>query len=449
MIMATVAIVEHEQRTASAVPSRLLSSRFAKWRGPLLAFLVGQPAVQFLNLLTGFFLIRWLDVEQFAMFGIAFAFQSAITQLTDLGFSGSIIALAGGRGHDPDVLGAYLKSAAHWRSRIQGFTLLLAWITFPLVVWSLPWNTVVKGLLLFSITLGVLFQQWAMYGAPLLIHRALRKYYAPQIFGAVARLSLCTLLHFAGLLNAWIASLIAALVVAYTGISYRRSSRGYIREPAQTQADCNAEMLRYLSPFIPGVVFMALQGQILVGIIAFFGSTQNIAEVSALGRIGQIFLILGAFNSVFVEPYIARVPVSLLPSRYSQILAAAVILATVLAAMGFLLPEPLLWLLGRNYAGLDREIGWVVLASSINYIGGVMWAMHAARKWIFWWGTAVYIFTMVFIQTLCIILLDLSQTLSVVWFGVITSCALLLVHATTAVYGFTRIQKVKRTDYEK
>jgi hypothetical protein len=31
-----------------------------------------------LNIATGFLLVRWLDVEQFAMLGIALAFQSTV-----------------------------------------------------------------------------------------------------------------------------------------------------------------------------------------------------------------------------------------------------------------------------------------------------------------------------------------------------------------------------------
>jgi len=422
--------------TLPSVHAHSLRSRFARWRAPLQSFLVGQPSVQFLNLITGFFLIRWLDVNEFAMFGMAFAFQSTVTQLTDLGFSGSIIALAGSRGRDPDVLGVYLRSARHWRSKMQGMVLLIAAIAFPLITRTQPWDTKVKCLLFGTIVLGVLFQGWSMYGAPLLVHRALQKFYRPQIHAAVLRLALSAGFYATGVLNAWLSALLAALALGYTGFDYKRSSRTYIKEPEQSQAQCNAEMLRYLSPLIPGVVFTALQGQILVGISAIFGTTKNLAEISALGRIGQLFLILGAFNAVFIEPYIAGVPRALLARRYCQIIAAAVGIACVIGTVGFLAPQPLLWLLGHNYARLEREIGWVVLSACISYLGGVMWTMHAARRWIFWWGTAAFISTLVITQILCLVTMDLSQTLPVVWFGVITSIVGLSVHVATGIYGF-------------
>jgi len=423
--------------TSLSVASEMtVGSRFARWREPFLAFLVGQPAVQFLNLIIGFLLIRWLDVNEFAMFGIAFAFQSTITQLVDLGFSGSITALAGARGHDPEVLGGYLHSARYWRSKMQGIVLLVAAIAFPLITWTQPWDNTVKCLLFITVVLGVSFQGWTMYGAPLLVHRALQKYYRPQIHAAILRLVLSAGLYAMGALNAWASALLAALAIGYTGMDYRRSSRAYIREPAQIQPERNEEMLCYLGPLIPGVAFTALQGQILIGISAIFGSTRNIAEISALGRIGQLFVVLGAFNSVLIGPYVAGVPRSILARRYIQILGAAIGAASIIAAVGFLLPQPLLWLLGRNYSGLQSEIGWVVLTGCLSYLGGVMFTMHAARRWIFWWSPVVYITVILISQTWCISTMDLSKTQPVIWFGLITVIVSLLIQSSVGAYGF-------------
>jgi O-antigen/teichoic acid export membrane protein len=419
-----------------------LTSRFSKWRGPLLSFFIGQPAVQLLNLITGFLLLRWLDVREYAMLGIATAFQMTVNQLTDVGFSGSIVALSGSRGQDPDVLGTYLRSARHWRTRVQTATLFVAAFAFPLVTWNQSWSPTIKALLFGSIALGVFFQGWTMYGSPLLVHRSLRQYYTPQIQSALLRLLLCAALHAVGILPAWLAALLSALTVGLTGFSYRRSSRAFIHEPAESQPAANAEMLRYLSPLIPGVAFVALQGQILVGISSIFGATQNIAEVSALGRIGQLFLILGAFNSVFIEPYIARVSADLLLRRYFQILGVALTICAAITVVGFSFPQPLLWLLGKNYAGLQAEVGWIVLSGCLAYLGGVLWSMHAARRWIFWWGTALYITLILATQIACVAKMDLSQTRSIIQLGVWAAVAALLAQLFVATRGISAHFKI-------
>jgi O-antigen/teichoic acid export membrane protein len=428
-------------------PPTVAPSRFLKWRAPLISFFIGQPAVQLLNLITGFLLLRWLDIQEYAMLGIALAFQVTVNQLTDVGFSGSIVALAGPRGQDPDILGTYLRSARYWRTRVQTATLLVAAVAFPLMTWNQTWPPATKALLFGSIALGVVFQGWTMYSSPLLVHHSLRQYYTPQIQSALLRLLLCATLHAAGILPAWVATLISALTVGFTGFSYHRSSRAFIHEPTESLPAANTEMLRYLSPLIPGIIFIALQGQILVGLSAVFGSTQNLAEVSALGRIGQLFLILGAFNSVFIEPYIARISAELLPRRYLQILAVTLSICAATTLIGFTFPQPLLWLLGKNYAGLQAEIGWVVLSGCLAYLGGVLWSMHAARRWIFWWGTINYITTMVVVQSICLAFMDLTQTISVIWFGLFSTTAGLLVHTATGVYGFT--QTVNSPSHQK
>ncbi len=422
--------------TLPSEPVNTLGLRFARWREPLQSFIVGQPSVQILNLITGFFLLRWLDVEQFAMFGIAFAFQSTVTQLSDLGFSGSIIALAGDRVQDPTVLGGFLRSARHWRFKVQSGVLVLAAVAFPLITWGQDWGAMTKALIFGAIALGVLFQGWSMYGAPLLAHRALSAYYRPQIWAALLRLVFCAGLWGMGWLNAWAASLLAALALGYCGMAYRRSSATYIVEPAASEPERNAAMLRYLAPLIPGVAFTALQGQIQMGVIAVLGSTQNIAEVSALGRLSQLFVLFGAFTTVFVQPYVARLPAALLLRRYLQILVSSVFICALLVGIGWMFPRAFLWLLGPNYADLEQEVILSLVTGCIGSVGGVLYVMHAARAWLFWWASVVYISSMLGTQVVCISFMDLSQTLPVIWFGLITTLVALLNQTLLGFYGF-------------
>jgi O-antigen/teichoic acid export membrane protein len=411
------------------------TSKLRKWRGSLFAFAIGQPAVQTLNLLTGFLLLRWLGKGEYAMFGVAFAFQSTINQLTDVGFSGSIVALAGERGTDPDWLGRYLRSARHYRGRMMAVMLAVSIMAFPLMTWRHDWGTRTKLLLFGAIAVAVVFQGWMMYGSSLLVHRRLGSYYKPQIISAAIRLGACLALYVTGMLSAWTAAWLGALAIGFVGLSFRRAAREFVHEPAESEPEANQEMLRYLAPLMPGVVFGAMQGQITVGIITLFGSTEKIAEIAALGRIGQLFLLLSAFNAVMLEPYFARLPARLLARRYAQAIAGAVLLASTIAMVGFMFPRPLLWLLGAKYAGLEKETGWVVLTACIGYLSGVMWTIHAARRWIFWWATTAYIAALASVQIACVLTMDLSQTMPVILFGMTSALAVMCVHIANGIYG--------------
>jgi O-antigen/teichoic acid export membrane protein len=402
----------------------------------LISFFIGQPAVQFLNIITGFLLLRWLDVEQYAMLGITLAFQITINQLADAGFSGSIIALSGERGRDPVVLGAFIRSARYWRFRSQLLVLVLSAIAFPWLTWSQPWPVLTKLLLFTTILLGLLFQGLSLYGAPLLVHRALRPYYTPQIIAALARLALAAAFFATGLLNAWQSALLSVLTTAYTGLRHRALARPYLHEPSVSDPDRNRAVLRYLAPLFPGTIFAILQGQILIALGALFGTSQNIAEVTALGRLSQIFILFGAFVTVFIQPYIASLPRALLLRRYLQILSICTLFWSLVALVGWHYPDPFLWLLGPKYATLGRETSLTLVSGCIAALAGLMWAMHAARGWLFWWGSFTYIATMIMAQIAGLLWLDLSRTDHVIQFGFLTVLAGSLVHLATAVYGF-------------
>ena len=398
-----------------------------------------------LNFLTGFLLLRWLSVTAYAEFSVAFAFQSTLGMLIDLGFSNSIVALVGDRGSDSEIVGKYIRSARYFRNRMFVVMLAVSCIAFPLMTQHQHWAASTKLLLFAAIVSSVFFQGWGMYAAPLLINGRVKEYYQAQILSAAGRLACCFVLFETAALSAWTSAWVAAGALALTGLLYQKKSNQLAREPAQCDPAFNKEMMSYLSPLIPGVVFTAFQGQISIGLITIFGHTKSIAEVAALGRLGQMFAIFAALNSVILEPNIARLSVSAFKTRYFQVLAAAIVLAAGISTLGFLFPKPILWILGKHYSNLQPEVGWVVFGSCIGYASGVLWTMHSARKWIWWWGTFAYIGLLLLSQTICVVFLDLSTTINVVYFGVIASCTVFVVHILNGLYGFYILERDKHT----
>jgi hypothetical protein len=239
-------------------------------------------------------------------------------------------------------------------------------------------------------------------------------------------------------LGSVVAAWISTASLALTGLLYRRSARRHLAEPEAIDPHAAAEMRRYVTPIIPGVIFNALQAQVQVAVITVLGQSKSIAEVAALGRLGQLFLLLHAFNGVFVQPFISRTGDTDLPRRYARVLLSQTAIAGALTCVAFAVPETLLWILGPNYSGLSDEVGWVTLAACIGYVSAGMWTMHSARRWIYWWGTIGYISSVLIAQVLSALFLDLSRTHGVVLFGLITNVAVLLLHVATAVYGFRR-----------
>jgi len=389
-----------------------------------------------LNFVIGFLLIRWMSVEAYAQYGVAFGFQSTLGILVDLGFGGCIVALVGNRSNQPEVIGGYIAAARWFRTRLFAVIVPFAGVAFYWIGARHGWTLGGQALLFVCIALSLYSQgRISWYGTPLLMHFHVRRFYRVQTVAAVGRFLGSVGLYFTSILSAVTLSIVNTLALMWMAIGYTRESQAYVKLPSQADVQVRNEMRKYLAPLIPSLIFTALQGQLMVLLISIFGRTHNIAEVAALGRLGQLFVLLSAVNSTLVEPYFARLDRAHLLVRYLQVVGIAILFGGVIAAIGFLYPSPLLWLLGSKYAHLDREVGWMMAGSSLGYIGTVMWTIHASRQWIFWWGSFLYIALLTGVQSVFIACVDLNTTLSVLYLGFTTNVAILVVHGITALYG--------------
>lgn len=402
-------------------------------------FLFGQGALQILNGLAALFLVRVLSVEHYAQFGLAYGFQMAATLLMDLGFSGTIIPLVGDQISDRARIGKYLRAAKHLRN--STFLVIGPFITvaFLAVMHPRHWSWAVQAGLLFSVLLA-LYGNGGMscYAAPLLIYGRLRQYYLPQTLSAFVRLMIYVLLRTMAALNAITAAMLYALNVLVNGLIFRRNSRALVEYPSHNQPEVNREVLRYTLPAIPSFIFFAFQSQIALSLISIFGRTVNLAEVAALARLSQLFVIFLSFNLVVIEPRIARLKAQRLLEMYVKLFLVAVALCTAIAAFAFIFPTPFLWLLGRKYAGLSGLIGWVVFTSCISYVANLLYVMNRARKWLFWRGTILEIVLTLGVDVCYAVFIGVRDTRHAVLFSLAASLCSFATHLYIAIYGFLR-----------
>ncbi len=410
----------------------------------LLVYFTGQGLVQFTNLLTGLLLLRWLAVDNYAQFIVAFSFQVTLGFLTDLGFSGTIIALVGPRGNDPAVIGSYIRSGRHIRNVMLLCLTPVAALFYAQIVRQHHWATLTSVILFASIVASIYFSGMiSYYGAPLLIRGRLSHYYRNQFAGSLFRILTCGALYLIGSLSAWTASWVNALGFLVIGSLNAHESRRFVKLPAHPDPKTTRQMMQYVLPTMPSLIFFALQGQISLFLISFFGRTRSIAEVGALGRLGQLFLMLSGFNAAVIEPFMARLPEQRVLRSYLIIVLIACAICVPICCLGFFDPKVLLLLLGPRYASLQRETGWLVLSSCVGYLVGVLWIMTAARRWIYWTTTWTSIGLILTVQILFLCLFRVDSTLNAILFGLATNAAYLLSVLINSVFGFIRGPRIQ------
>jgi hypothetical protein len=83
-------------------------------------------------------------------------------------------------------------------------------------------------------------------------------------------------------------------------------------------------------------------------------------------------------------------------------------------------------------------VGWLILASCINYVAGLAWVMNRARKWVFWSGTVFEIVLLISVQTAYVVVVGVRTTREAVMFTFTSSFCFVAAHAYNAVYGFLK-----------
>jgi O-antigen/teichoic acid export membrane protein len=416
--------------------------------GVVTNFLVGQGAAQGLNVVVGLFLVRHLSIQSYAQLGLATGFQMMFTTLMDLGFAGTIVPLVSANRHDRTLVGRYVRSAKHLRDSSFYILAPVAIIAFLGIVYRQHWPLALQAALLIS-TVAALYSagKASYFSAALILHGRLRSYYVAQVLAGLIRLSSLIVLALVGCLNAWDAAAIGALVISFTAEYYARQAKRLMDWPAHEDPATDKKVFRYILPAAPAIIFSAFQAQLTLFLISIFGGeTAYIAQVAALGRIGQVFTVLTTFNLMVVEPFVARLNHHRLLSTYMMLTGLAFLVLTPVVFAAFAWPQVFLLLIGPKYADLHDLLGWVILAASISYLASLIWLMNRSRQWVFWSGSFVEVGLLIVVQIAFILLVGVKNTREAVFLTLAASICMLIAHIYVAILGFWRNHRQHRSN---
>jgi O-antigen/teichoic acid export membrane protein len=410
----------------------------------LAAFAMGQVAAQLLNVLSGFLIVRWLTIGDYARYGLVYSFQSTTNVLIDLGFSTTIIALVGSNWNEPKIIGKYVRAGRSLRNASLTVVFPLAALIFFRLTLNLKWDALTQISFIGSILVAVYCSGvQAYYGVTLLLRRKLSAYYRLQVFSALIRTAGCFLIYRLHLLNAPTAVWINVLAIAFLALGYSRASKPLMEMPARPDSQAKQQIIQTMVPHLPSLIFFALQAQISVFLIATFGQAKAIGEVSALARLGQMFVFLGASNPALIEPWLARSPKDKLFGRFLLVTTAATLLVFALVIVSLIAPGVFLSLLGANYSNLKVEVTWQLITSGVFYVMSVVWTASTSRRFIYWTTSWFNIAALLVTEVLFIVFIGVSTTLKAIQFGFAMGSASLIVYMLNFLYGLLKGPRVK------
>lgn len=423
---------------AEAPPRR--QELLRRWTKILSAYFTTQTLTQLLGIASGLLFVNFMPVREFALYTLAFSVITFFTFVSDLGSTTSLVYFFRQAKGEREEVERYMAAVMSLRrlAFLLGAGAVL--LTFPRIAAAKGFG--LRESLLS--TVGILLCVWFQVSSSVrvLALRLTDRYglsYRAEIAGGGVRLLLAVVLLATGLLRAWLGVLVSSLGAAATALVARLGPR------TRTAADLGPyrrKILRYLLPSLPSALYFSIQGPIVVWLAATFGSTRNMAEVGALGRLGLVVGIFSNLTGVVFLPRLARIhDERLYRVRYFQFGAVLLAVAAVLVVTSAVVPGLLLLLLGKQYAGLRHELLLVMSAAGLTLLGGYAVSVNLARSWNRWEGLAVIV--LFGVQALLVTVIPFSTTSGVLTFNVVSAATGLLLQLMITAGGFTRPEWVR------
>jgi O-antigen/teichoic acid export membrane protein len=413
-----------------------------RWTKILSAYFSAQTAVQLLGFATGLLFIRLLAVREYALYTLAFSVVSFFAFATDLGSTSSLVYFFHRTRRDGGDFAPYaaaVESLRRWAFGLGALAVVLAFPPAALAKGFQPTETLLAA--------GAIFLAvWFQIGASIRVLglRLAGRYgrsYRAEIAGGGVRLALALALAAPALLSAWLAVATAAAAAAATAAvaGWGGEARG---RPDAGLGPYRRQVVRYLAPTLPSALYFSIQAPLVVWLAASFGSTRNVAEVGALGRLGMVVsLFTGLAGTVFLPRLANLTDEGLWRRRYCQYGGFLAAIALGLVAGAALVPDLFLLLLGDQYAGLHLELLLVMVSAGLTLLDGYAVGVNHSRSWNRWQGPAVVVIFAV--QALLVALLDLSSTRGVLLFGVATGGVGLAAQVVMTLAAFVRREWVE------
>jgi O-antigen/teichoic acid export membrane protein len=406
---------------AKQITSHSSYSRVVEWSKLISITGSAQIAIQALSLLSGIFVIRLLPTKEYALYTLANTMLGTITVIADGGIATGVMTLGGKVWQSEEQLGAVIATGLDLRKRFAAVVLLFAVPVLLYLLYHHSHNWLLSGLIVaslipafFSALSGTLLEI-----APRL-HQDIKSLQKIEVGASVGRLlfMVATLFFFP---FASIAILSAGLPQILANRQLRKISAVYASWSQPPVAAIQKDIMPIVKRVLPGALYYCVSGQITIWLISFYGSTESVAQVGALGRLTMILNVFSTVCYTLIVPRFARLAADrkLVLSRFMQVQLLIFGVSGLIIASISIFPSQVLLLLGKNYSNLTAEIVLMTISGCISMAGGITYSMSVARGKII--PPALNISINILSQVILIYFLDLSKITNIILFSIANS----------------------------
>ena len=399
-----------------------------------------QLFVQLTSFASGILCIRLLSTQEYALFVLANTMLGTMTMLADSGITNGVMAESGKVWQDRNKLGDVIATGLNLRRQF-GLVSLLA--TMPLLGYLLITHGA-SWLMMALIILAIIpaffaAQSDALYAIVPRLHQNIKPLQKNEIEVSLARviLNALLLLVFPYTFIALIANGIPRIYGNHRlkELSIRDANKDGVPDPLVRKA-----IIKVVSRTLPIVIYHCISGQISIWLISFFGTTNSISQIGALGRMAVGFTVFSSLFSTLVVPRFARLDSNKqqLLKRFLLIQVLTFLISLILLFSIWLFSDQILWVLGKNYYGLNYELMLVGAINCIGLIGGVCSQLVLSRGWFL---KPYFLIGLNFSSTvISITFFNVSSLVGVLYFSIAVS---IMAYLMDVIYGLISINKIR------
>ena len=420
------------------------SSRRAKlieWGRLITITGTAQIAVQALGFAGGVLVIRILPTQEYALYTLANTMVGTMLLLADGGIATGVMSQGGRVWQSRERLGSVLATGLQLRRKFATISLLLA---LPALLYLLRHHGA-SWLMAIFITGALIPAFFTTLSGTLLeiapkLHQnivPLQRYQVESSVGRVVLLSLSLIIFpWAGL-----AILVASLPQVWSNWRLRKLTKTYADDTQAVDPLVRQEILAKVKRLLPDALYYCFACQFAIWLISFYGSTAAVAQIGALGRLAVALSLFTVLFSSLILPRFARLPdqASLLFQHFTRLVIGLLGLSAAIVAGTWLLATPILWVLGKQYAGLQVELTLMMVGKCLSMAASLIFLLCTSKGWII--NPLISIPLGIISTGLGVYFFDFSSLQGIFRLDIFVALVQLLMHTA---YGIFKIRQLAR-----
>lgn len=380
---------------------------------------ISEILVKVIGLVSGIVVIRYLPVNEYAMYTIANTMLGTMIGFADGGISAGVLSMGGQNYQDKSKFSSLIKTALSLRRK---FGVIAYIVLAPIVYYLLLRNDAshLAAILICLSMIPVFYVQlaYSINQVPLKLHQNLLPLQKVSIGFNISRLVLITLTIF---IFPFASLIILVGGVANYGANHQllKKNTEYVDENAIADPEIEKKFLKITKRILPSAIYFSLNGQITIWLISFFGTVKSVAEIGALSRLSMAFGVLQSLFALIIIPRFARLPnvKSILIKRFVQIQLMLLGIAVLIPFLIWLFPSQILWILGANYSGLTNEIVVFGFTIGVTFIISGLAGLNNSRAFIL--HPAIHIPFNLFVLFISFYFIRPTNTINVLWLDLV------------------------------